>query len=179
MTANFAANTPLNLILRPTGAGAETALSRQGDTSNWACVDETQTNGDGTTTYVYDSSEGNYNTDTYATADHTAESGTINSVTVFVRAERTGSDTTNYARAIIRIGSTDYYGSVTNTLTTSWADYSVPFPTNPSGGSWGTNWSTIDSLQIGVSLQSSDTSGGGQSYAYCTQIWAVVNYTPA
>jgi FlaG/FlaF family flagellin (archaellin) len=164
------------IVLRPNGVGTTTQLQRNGGGANWDRVDDTGS-GDGSSTYVYDSDEGDYDTDTYATQDHGSATGTITSVTVYIRCMRSGSDAC-YGRAILRIGSTNYDGGITNTLASDWTVYSVTFNTNPAGGAWGTDWATIDSMQCGVSLYSGDTYGGGNSFARCTQVWVEVNYTP-
>jgi hypothetical protein len=164
------------LTLRPENSGSTTQLSRYGDSiANWRCVDDIGS-GDGSSTYVYDADQGDYDTDTYNTQNHGSATGIINNVTVYIRCIRSGS-TACYGKAAIRVGSTNYYGTE-NTLSSSWTVYSATFNTNPAGGIWGTNWDAIDSLQCGVSLNSGDTYGGTTSYARCTQVWVEVNYTP-
>jgi len=166
---------PETLILRPDEDGDYEQLAEDYFTlDNWQCVDDTGS-GDGSNTYVYDNDQNNYDTDTYRTENHGSASGTINSVTVYIRCERSGSDTC-HGRAILRMGSTNYYNSQTFNLASSWTLYSTTFYTNPAGGAW--TWSAIDSLEYGVSLESGDTSGGGRSYARCTQVYVEVNYTP-
>jgi hypothetical protein len=111
--------------------------------------------------------------DTYATEDASV-SGTINSVTVWIRARHYlgGGDTsTGYACTVLRSGTTNYQGD-SITLTNSYNVYSTVYYTNPAGGAW--TWSAINALQCGVGL--TRTSGGGE--ARCTQVWIEVNYTP-
>jgi FlaG/FlaF family flagellin (archaellin) len=159
--------------LHPNGWGT-TELGAQGSYWNYQCVDDLG-DGDGDSTYVYDTDQYSYDTDTYSTEDHGSVTGTINSVTVYIRCERSGS-TACEGRAILRIGSMNYDNGDTFTLDSSWTLYSTTFDDNPAGGPW--DWTAVDSLECGVSLQSGDTYGMTTSYARCTQVWVEVNYTP-
>ena len=177
ITATFDLIPAEETTLRPTGSGSFTNLDNDPwYNSNWECVDETSGSGDGDSSNVYRGTSSGYPSftiDTYATAD-SSDLGTINSVTVWIRARHDlgyGDTSTGYAETVLRIGSTNYYGS-TETLTTSYNTYSTTYDENPAGGSW--TWTAVNSLQCGVGL--TRTSGGGD--ARCTQVWVVVNYTP-
>ena len=167
ITANFVVSTTIKLF--PMGDGNYRDLSYFGDTRNWRCVDEQTADDD--TTYVYrSSSSSNYIRDTYATQD-TSASGTINSVTIYIRCRYSGGSATPNARTVVRISGTDYVGTDI-ILTTSWATYSTTYTTNPAGGAW--TWAAINALECGVDLRR--TIGGGE--VRCTQVYIEVNYTP-
>ena len=121
----------------------------------------------------------NYDTDTYNFENYGSGSGTITNVTVYIRCESDGSGSDPcYAHSVLRVGGTNYDNRGIFDLTSSWTEYSITFDANPAGGSWGRDWTAVDSLQAGVSLNSGDTYGGGNSFARCTQVWIVINYIP-
>jgi flagellin-like protein len=174
LTATYVANTPQTLTLRPSGTGNAAELSRFGSglSQNYQAVDETAA--DGSTTYVYrDSSSGSFYTDTYATQDSSVSTGTINSVKVYVVCNYDSGSATPHARTVLRVAGTDYYGTDTTAITSTWTTISTTYNTNPAGGNW--NWAAINALECGVELYR--TSGGGT--IRCTQVYIEVNYTPA
>jgi flagellin-like protein len=169
ITINTASN-PQDKILRPIGTGSQTGLSDSwNDHTNWECVAETTDEH-----YVY-RNDGEYRTDTYSTEDPSL-SGTINSVTIYIRAQReSGWDEWGHAQTVLRIvnpsnpSSPFYaYGNEID-LTSSWSPYNTPYTINPrTSNAW--TWQEIIDLQCGVRLQGSP--------ARCSQVWVVVNYTP-
>jgi hypothetical protein len=157
-----------SLILRPSAAGTTTGLSVNTG-SNYAATDETSSDGD--TTYVYRSST-TAAYDTYIVPDTTLSGLTIQSITVHIVARE---NTYNgYARPYILIGGTGYYPSSYNFLTTSYAEYTNTWTTNPNTStSW--TWANINSLEIGVQMYAQYS-----TYApRCTQAWVEIIYTPA
>lgn len=157
--------------LRPSGVGSFAQLTPVGATYNWQCVDEEGADED--TTYVKSSST-SWKTDTYLTQDHSTGSGTINKVTIYVRCKssNTFGEVAN-ARTALRTHSKTYNGS-TITLTGSYANYYTDYATNPySSSAW--TWSEVDDMEVGVGGKNSGFYGW---LAYCTQVWAVVDYTP-
>lgn len=143
-------------------------MSRSSGTVNYELVDEVTADDD--TTYVYTNArlvDGGA-ADTYAAADHASETGTINSLTVYVRAMRTGA--TGAVIPTVRVGTTTYT-SAWQTIASSYANYSYVRTANPATSSAWT-WSDIDTMQIGVSAY-----GAAASQARVTQVWAVVDYT--
>ena len=161
------------LTLRPSGAGDETNLTIGGTTpasTNWESVDDDPSSDDDVT-YV-ESGAGVYEYDLYALPDTTVSGkGKINSVTVYVHCK--GTKTGLGARTRIKTNASTYDGNEI-TLTTAYATYSTAYNTNPqSGNEW--TWAEINALQAGVGLKK--PSGGAT--ARCTQVWVVVDYTPA
>jgi len=163
---------PQNVTIRPNGPGAYTQIASQTPSSgsHWDKVDEVSSDGD--STYVKASSTGTaFTYDTYSLQDPSC-SGTINSVTVYVSAKRSG---TAYGRCALYIGGTLYYqptGSYGFTPLTYWSQYGYAWSTNPATGTAWT-WSDINNLQAGY--------GGRAASSYssmCTQVYVVVNYTP-
>ena len=156
--------------LRPNAAGDSTQFTPYPNTgeANWEDVDEETADND--TTYVYNSTTP-AKTDVYNLTPHTG-SGTINSVTVYAVAKKTGG-TGNNITIVIRTGGTNYNGATgAQSLTTSYATYSDSWATNPkSGNPW--SWDDIDALQAGCTLSYKI---GYQNR--CTQVYVVVDYTP-
>jgi hypothetical protein len=130
---------------------------------------------DDMTSYVR-STGADYATDLYELSDLSL-TGNITSVTVWMEDNRQGgvSALQPSARTVIRTHGNNYFGTAVN-LTTSFADYSTTYLTNPSTGSnW--TWAEINALQAGVSLRSADS--GADRDSRCTAVWVVVNYTAA
>jgi hypothetical protein len=156
--------------LRPNAAGDKTELTPTGDTYCWQCVDEASSDSD--TTYV--------EWVTWTTGDECLlnlpipenySNGTINSVTVYAVARRTGS--TGTFRTIIKIDGTQYDGD-NQALTDSYASVSKVYAVNPkTSTAW--SWDNIASLQIGARMYTDDSDYKPR----CTQVYAVVDYTPA
>jgi uncharacterized repeat protein (TIGR02543 family) len=167
VTATFTVSTQ-TLTLRPNGVGSTTSLSRITGSQNYYCVDDTGS-GDGDSTYVYKTGQGDTGRDTYAT-ENTGASGTISSLTIYIRSRQySGSGT---ARTVIRTYSTYYLGN-SESLTSSYAVDSTVYNTNPNTGSAWT-WTEINALEIGVELYES----GSGNEIRCTQVWVEVTYTP-
>ena len=159
--------------LRPNGAGAETALTPYPNSgeANWEDVDDVSP--DDPTTYVKARAE--WQRDLYALPD-LSSSGAITSVTVYFRVNGTASI---QAKPVIR--SWDSVNSVFVvtegtgvTLTANWVTFSQEWTTNPADNQ---GWETSDlqgshKIQVGVGLGI----GGSKVYAYCTQIYAYVNF---
>lgn len=156
------------LTIRPNAAGDEANMSPHGDTNNWECVDEASKDDD--TTYVDSTSYDNWQRDLYNLEDHTTESGTINSVTVYAYAKRY--DTSDKIKLAVKSGSTVGEGSE-ETLTGSYDPYSKEWTTNPdTSAAW--TWSEIDSMQAGGSMFKAWVVGN----PHMTQVYVVVDYTP-
>jgi type II secretory pathway pseudopilin PulG len=148
-------------ILRPVGVGNSGNLLTQNCSNNWQCVDETVSDDDDT--YVKGAGS-QWKLDTYETANHSAGTGTVDSIIVYVKAKGSGGG--KKARTAIRIGGNNYTGSQNNT-TGSYVDYSTTYLTNPAtSAAW--TWTDIDNLEIGVDLK---------KVAFCTQVWVEVYYT--
>jgi len=165
----LAAPTPVaadTTTLYPNTAGNSTQLSRSGAASNWqACTSD-----DGDTSYVY-TTNSNWQTDLYNLSD-VSLAGTINSVTVYIRARANTNPTQTSAQTAIRTRNNTYYGTEI-TLTTSYAVYSTTYTTNPRGGAW--TWAQINALQAGARLR---RPAGTNTQSRVTQVWVVVDYTP-
>jgi hypothetical protein len=157
--------TPGSEILRPDGAGSITNLTASGCGSNYQCVDEVSSDDDAT--YVERGSN-SYRTDVYSLTDTGVGAGTIDSVVVHCRTRKTM--TQGNVQPTLYVGSTEYNGAA-QSLTSTYADYSQAWSTNPNtGAAW--TWTEINNLQAGVCLR-----GQGSHFpAYCTQVWVEVYY---
>ena len=157
--------------LRPDGAGTLTELASTGCVDNFACVSEVVADDDAS--YVYTSANSQWRDDTYSIEDHSVGSGTVLSVTVYMRARRTGGSSNRFGKALILSGGNRYEGAQ-QSLTQTWTEYSEVWTTNPATGlAW--TWTDIDNLEAGVSLY---RQGGGGQHATCTQVWVEVEYLP-
>ncbi len=108
--------------------------------------------------------------ETETLADHTGETGTINSVTVYCRGITDGS-TSDKFKFIIYNGTESDSGEVA--LTTSYTQYSMYYPQNPiiSNHTW--TWGEIDSLELGSTASTLASENTEQFSDY----WIVVDYT--
>lgn len=156
------------LILRPTSVGRHTGLLDYPSSGNsYAKVDEKVSDGD--TTYVYIDGSTGYDEYGITAPDDIIYEGTINSVTVYINCKNY--DTTSAScKTVMRVNSTDYYGSsVDITGVSSYTLYSTTYTTNPSTSTAWT-WSDFSGMEIGVYLSSTDQSR-------CTQVYVEIDYT--
>lgn len=149
--------------LRPNAAGDETTVEDQfpDSGSHWEKVDEASPDDD---TYVY----GFTGRDLY-NLPASSGSGTINFIKVYFRARDVYG--TNTIKPSIKSD-----GIVTDGIgidpSDTYATYSQQWNTNPADHqAW--EWSDIDALQIGIWL------AGLQTIVYCTQVYVVVDHSPA
>jgi len=167
---------PDTVTIRPGAAGDETGLTIGGTTpaaTNWESVDDPTADDDAT--LVYAQNIDTYLTDLYNLAD-TALSGTINSVTVYMRVKALVTPDRASAYTRIKTNGVAYDGTA-ETVTTSWADYSKQYTTNPQTASAWT-WTEVNALQAGAGLRQPKATGPNKK-TDCTQVWVVVDYTPA
>ena len=109
----------------------------------------------------------------YNLENHSLGVGEIYQIEVFFRCKAQDTPTRASAKAVIKTGGTVYPGG-SKTVTTSWADYSQVWATNPDTGlPW--TWPETDALQAGVALRRCRPSGAGYS-TYCTQVYIEVDY---
>jgi archaeal type IV pilus assembly protein PilA len=179
VTANFAVNTPMTITLRPNAAGSTTQLDDRGTTPNYACVNE---NPDNANYYVRGTGDDSWQYDSYDIADQSL-SGTINSVTVYISVRKEGSSSDNNldAYSVIRLNNGAVHQGTNRDISsvTSYTVYNDAYTTKPSelgGGAW--TWADINALEIGVALRSHSSYSSGWTYAECTQVWVLINYTP-
>jgi len=167
------------LILRPNAAGDMQRHYKLFGGSNYTYVDEeTPDDENGGHGYVYYSSTGTIG-DSYNIPDHTTETGTINSVSIFYRIARLAySGTREFDVApIINICSTgSHYGDYIRCELNNWQTHSYNWASQPSDSSAWT-WDAIDSMQIGFVSKNSVTGAAGDRRAAITQIYAVVYYS--
>ena len=152
------------VVLRPSGAGALSGLTRSGCAANWQCVSEAAPDADATRVQRNSSS---YETDVYTFPD-SSFTCPILSVTVYCRARLTQS--TGAVKPVVRIAGTLYLGTEQN-LTSSYVNYNYKWAVNPATGSpW--TWSDVNGLEAGLSLKGQNATFP----AYCTQVWMEVEY---
>jgi len=113
-------------------------------------------------------------TDKYNFPDHSAESGTINSVKLYARCkyEVLGGVVSGY----VKLNATSGTAGTQQNLTTSWAVYTQTWTTNPDdSAAW--EWSDIDALIAGITLNMSALDKGNTGNSYCSQFYVEVDYT--
>jgi hypothetical protein len=157
------------LTLYPDGDQSIEIPHSTGASGHWQCVSDADKS-DGTA-YVYagsgDNRDAEWFTDYYSVQDHASVSGTIDSVTVFVRCQCDRSNAA-YAQTYIKLGD-NYSNGTQYALSTKWTDHSDSLA-KPGGGSW--SWDDIDNIQCGVGLNP-----GSNKKASCTLVWIVVDFT--
>jgi hypothetical protein len=157
--------------LRPNAAGDETAIGYQspGTGAHWDKVDEAVA--DDFTSEVYEP-DNTWVRDLYNLPAHSVGSGTINSVTIYMRALSTAKATAR-AKISLKTGGTTVDGATeTFAADSTWYNFSKAWATNPvAGGAW--TWAQIDALQIGASIRGLD----GEYSCDVTQIYVVIDYT--
>ena len=152
------------VVLRPSGAGALSALTRSGCAANWQCVSEVSPDADATRVIRASNS---YATDVYAFPDSTFTCPIL-SVRVYCRARKTQSN--GAVKPAVRIAGTLYEGTEQN-LTTTYANYYHQWLLNPAtSAAW--SWSAVNGFEAGLSLKGQNAGFP----AYCTQVWIEVEY---
>jgi len=160
---------PDTIILRLESAGDSTALTPfPAATANWDCVDDVTSDGD--STYVYSASN-QFASDLYNLAN-TSQTGGINSVTVWVKVRGTRA-ANNVAKTLVKTNGVIYEGAGQD-VTTGYSDISRIYDENPqTNAAW--TWDEVNLLQAGCALKRA----GPTDTTRCTQVWVVVDYTPA
>jgi len=156
------------LTLRPNAAGTYQQWSTFGSPpSHWAGTsdqnDATGVQVTGNTTYK--------ETENLQDASQT---GTINSVTAYMRAKATGSGAGEKAVILWRTYATDYESAAQTISRTAFTDYSEARTVNPNTGlAW--TWTEVNALEVG----SRASALGSGEVIQCSEFWIVVDYTPA
>jgi len=157
--------------LRPNGPGSETAIDTQfpAGGEHWDKVKETPPDDDATYVENKNGPVGTWQRDLYAIPNSSIGSGTINSVTVYMRSKH-NAPTADAPTIQIKTHTTVYDGA--HGTGDPWNTVSTEWTTNPyTGNPW--TWDEIDDLEIGVKC-------GGSTYSpdwvRCTQLYVVVTY---
>ena len=150
--------------LRPNGTSSSEEDSSGG---SYTEIDEVVADEDVTKVSVSDETVD----DAWALENHSAGSGTINSVAVYFRG-RWQYKTGGWMRAEIYFNFSFYRGD-SETLTESYVTYNHVWSQNPNtSAAW--TWDDIDALKAGIQMYSV-----AQAYTHCTQVYVEVDYTPA
>jgi len=165
--------------LRPNAAGDEeniAGVSGNGVGTHYTTVDEAEPDGD--TTDV-ETSATDYERDLYNLDNHSTGSGTINHITVYANCKGDVSVTQASLKIAIKSGTgagapDTPSESAEKTVTTSYAEYSNQWTTNPATTSAWT-WDEIDALQAGIALKEPEPAKAYMTK--CTQVYVVVDYT--
>jgi len=127
---------------------------------------------DDDTTYIHNNYLGGYPNCRVGLTAH-AGSGTINSVTVYARARAAATPDQTSLNVGLRTYGTNYEGTE-RTVTTSYANYSEAYNTNPNTGlAW--TWGEVDALEARIKLRSAKAAD--YVATRCTQVWVVVDYS--
>jgi hypothetical protein len=156
--------------LRPNAAGDEGNISNAHGAAypdHYQNVDDVTP--DGLITDVY-SDESAWARDLYNIEDHSLGTDIITAVRIYAHAMSDDLPIQTSIKIVFKSGATVTEG-IEQTITTSWADYSQTWITNPATGAAFT-WTDIDSLQIGISLR--EANSGKESFV--TQVYVEVDY---
>jgi hypothetical protein len=160
--------TPTTINLIPSAPGDYTTIEANTGGTNWSCIDDPVASPDDATTYVRTRSA-IQQLDVYNLADSGLTGfPAITSVAVYFRTYNAA--TVGRAQPLLRLSGVETLGTEINPAG-GWTTYSEIL-TRPGGGSWAI--SDLDNLQAGVGLRATDDT----QYVYCTQVYAVINYTP-
>lgn len=160
--------------LRPNAAGDVTELLRQtpDSTFHWDKVDEEVTDEEATTVENRGDDTQGPGSDLYNLPDSEVGAGVINSVTAYIRVMQT--EATSYLRLEIKTNGVRYQSDNKQSAPGGWASYSKAWATNPqTTDPW--TWAEINALQAGVMAPGPPVGDSN----FCTQVWVVVDYTPA
>ena len=167
--------------LRPNAAGDECNITYEAGAAcpnHYQNVDEETPDED--STEVHEDNYGTYIRDLYNIADHAVGSGTINFIKVYARCRAYGEPDQVSLKIAIKSGTgsgdpdTVSEGSE-ETVTTSFANYSHQWDTNPAtSAAW--TWDEIDKLQAGIALRQAEHTAFGWA-TVCTQVYVEVDYT--
>lgn len=159
--------TPATQTLRPNAAGTYQAWTTFGSPpSHWqGTSDQSDTTG------VETISTASKETQNLA---NTTATGTIQTVTAYIRALATGSGSPESAVILWRTYGTDYESLSINIGRTAFADYSEARTTNPNTGSAWT-WAEVNALEIGSRAATLAQAGDKIQIA---EYWIVVSYEP-
>jgi len=152
------------LTIRPNAAGNQQGWDAEG--GDFARISEVTSDGD--TTRLYTPTDNRVAT--FKLENRTSESGTINSVTVFINTR--GLDpVSNTVQVALRTSATDYFSADKTYNNTAYHLESNVWSTNPNtSAAW--TWAEIDALEAGMKR----ITGGGQAV---TQVYVEVDYTSA
>jgi len=154
----------ISLTLRPDTAGSYQQWSTFGSgTAHW---DRTSDQSDATGVQV----TGSTTLKETENLQDTSQTGTITSVTAYMRAFSTGAAGGEDARIIWKLGVSEVESADKGISRTAFTDYSDTRTLDPGGGSW--DWSDINSLEIGSRAK---TLGTGETIQV-SEYWIVVTY---
>jgi hypothetical protein len=156
------------LTLRPNADGALTELDPSSG-ARWDCVDEDPASD---SDYVGKGAPSSnlIKRNSFALPNHSSEAGTINSVKIYARMRSNGNVNCRW-RLGVHNGSV-YSECSDQTLTSSFAPYSITWANNPNNSNQAWTWSDIDSLQALVYFHIPYAGWCG-----CSQIYVEVDYT--
>ena len=135
-------------IVRPTG-DSSIEFTKSTHDYNYECVDETEANG--STDYVYSTADKDANDyDDYTCTNHTAESGTITKVGVYVNLARTGAVGNGYFNYGISLGGSRYLSSEYITASDTWINKSKSWSSSPTDDITPFTWIDIDNMLLSI-----------------------------
>lgn len=163
------------LTLRPNGDGATLELTCSTGSTHYVLVDEAVADD---SDYVYYQGQTPVGgraimVDTFSLPDHTTETGVINSVTVYARAQGTWD---GGARNYVLCPKLNEEFLSASDVPESWGLLSSISTTNPNtSAAW--TWSDIDSLTVGVGISSPGVASPSDT-CKISQLYIVVDFTP-
>lgn len=137
-------------ILRPNGAGSETAISGSTGATHWEVVDESSVND---ADYVTDNgTAGTYHRDLYAFPDSAVGAGTINSVTLYCRIAREVNGFGTQSMSLRTEGTTYDYDTTSLPNGAFSTENTGALTVNPNtGAAW--TWTQINEIEAGPRIR--------------------------
>jgi hypothetical protein len=138
--------------------------------TNWGtCISD-----DDDTSYVF-TDQNYWSFDLYQMSDVVNPKGTINSITVCIRARATVTPDQTNVKTFLKINGNNEYGTKL-TSTTTYADYSSTYSTVP-GTSRAWTWDDVNTLQAGVGLEKPVADDATPAESRCTRVWIEIDAT--
>ncbi|MHA2202991.1 MAG: hypothetical protein ACW991_04825, partial [Candidatus Hodarchaeales archaeon] len=165
LTSNF------NLtVLRPVSNGTKSEIPSENPLGgiHWQLVSDLNDS----SYIIEDYSTATSYADTYQSQNITGILGTINSVSLNIRARTSVSFANARAWTVLRTYDNEYLGPLNEPLT-SWNNYSTKYLINPNTSTnW--TWDEVNTMEIGVMLRALPQQ---DRECWCSEVWVEVNYT--
>lgn len=161
--ANATETVSPELTLHPNDAGTYQLWTRVGGATHWGVTSD-----EDDATYLSTLNTADRETENLG---DTAQTGTINSVTAYIRAKAFGLSTSEQAVIVWRSHSTNYESDAISISRVAFTNYSQARTVNPNTTlAW--TWDEINALEVGARAS---TLAGGEEIRV-SEIWVVVNY---
>ncbi|UCG00915.1 MAG: hypothetical protein JSW11_15015 [Candidatus Heimdallarchaeota archaeon] len=168
---SFSLESNFNLsVLKPVSNGTKSEIPSENPVGgiHWQLVSDINDS----SYIIEDYSTATSYTETYQSQNISGISGTINSVSLYIRVRTSIAFTNARAWTVLRTYDKEYVGPLNEPLT-SWNNYSTKYLINPNTSvNW--TWDEVNTMEIGVMLRALPQQ---DRECWCSEVWAEVNYT--